>query len=71
FFGCSLEKMPQVQWYDNTSVTIIDYEDGKFKVELEGDASHLDKELSTIQNQEWWNEYKKRLEENMQGGKMK
>ncbi|MCX8130658.1 MAG: histidine phosphatase family protein [Clostridia bacterium] len=57
FHNCSLEKMIDIPWYDNTSVTIIDYEDDNFNVVLEGDAGHLGKELSTLQNQEWWAEY--------------
>jgi broad specificity phosphatase PhoE len=57
FRGCELEEMLNIQWYDNTSFTIIDYENGSFKVVLEGDASHLDNELSTIKNQKWWSDY--------------
>lgn len=67
FMHCSLETMVDVEWYDNTSVTVIDYEDGKFKIILEGDVSHLGKELSTLQNQEWWQQYKKELEERTSG----
>jgi len=55
--------MINIQWYDNTSVTILDYEDGKFNIVLEGDTSHLEKELCTVQNQEWWQEYNKKYEE--------
>jgi len=62
FYGCDLEELLNIQWYDNTSVTIIDYEDEKFKVVVEGDSSHLGKELSTIQNQAWWEEYRLKLE---------
>ncbi|MCX7711034.1 MAG: histidine phosphatase family protein [Clostridia bacterium] len=63
FMHCSLESMIDIQWYDNTSITIIDYEDGRFSVVLEGDASHLGKEFSTLQNQEWFLEYKKSFDE--------
>jgi broad specificity phosphatase PhoE len=58
FFGCKLEKMLDIDWYDNTSITIIEYEDEKYTVVTEGDASHLSEDLSTIQNQKWWAEYK-------------
>jgi len=61
FKHCDLEEMLNICWYDNTSITIVDYEDGKFSIVLEGDSSHLDKELSTIQNQEWWEEYQKKF----------
>ncbi len=54
FLGYRQEDMINVPWYDNTSVSIVDWEDGRFKVVLEGDASHLEKELSTISNQDWW-----------------
>lgn len=63
FRHCSLESMIGIQWYDNTSVTIIDYENDRFSVVLEGDASHLGDELSTIRNQAWWKEYIKNFEE--------
>ncbi|MFZ5986893.1 MAG: histidine phosphatase family protein [Bacillota bacterium] len=63
FFGYDLEEMINIKWYDNTSVTIVDHEDGRFNVVLEGDASHLGRELSTIENQEWWSEYIKKYNE--------
>lgn len=61
FFHCDLDEIINVVWYDNTSVTVIDYENGKFSVVMQGDISHLDKETSTIENQEWWVEYKNSL----------
>lgn len=57
FHGLELTEMINVKWFDNTSITVIDYEDGKFSVVVEGDSSHLGSELSTLQNQEWWNEH--------------
>lgn len=59
FYGCTLEHMKNIYWHDNTSVTIVDYdnENDEFEVLLEGDAEHLEFELSTIQNQEWWQSY--------------
>lgn len=65
FKGYKLEDMLLIPWYDNTSISIIDVVDDKFDVVLEGDASHLDASLSTIQNQDWWHDYQKKLEENM------
>jgi len=62
FKGCDLTEMVNIKWYDNTSVTIIDYKNGEYSVIMEGDASHLSKELSTIYNQEWWIEYEKEFE---------
>lgn len=66
FYGYNLEEMLNIRWYDNTSVTIIDYEREKFNVILEGDASHLGKEYSTLENQEWWNLYMKEFEDRNQ-----
>lgn len=61
FRSCSLEEMFNIQWCDNTAVTIIEYENGAFNILLEGDSSHLDRELSTIWNQEWWEETRKNM----------
>lgn len=60
FHHCKLEKMLTIPWQDNTSVTIIDYENGKFHVVLEGDSSHLGRDLSTVENQDWWVEFQEK-----------
>ncbi len=59
FYGKSLKYMKNVLWHDNTAVTIVDYNDenDEFQVVLEGGIEHLGAELSTIQNQEWWQSY--------------
>lgn len=62
FHSCELEEMLRIPWQDNTAVTIVDYEDGNYNVVVEGDISHLDKELCTIENQDWWPEYQRNLE---------
>ena len=54
FYNSGLEEMVNIPWYDNTSVTIVDYINGKFNVLLEGDASHLNSSMKTIENQDWW-----------------
>ena len=54
FHHCSLEKLNSFKWVDNTSVSIVDYEDGVFKVLAEGDTSHLEQQMKTLENQEWW-----------------
>ncbi|HHV29302.1 histidine phosphatase family protein [Acetivibrio mesophilus] len=66
FKGCDLTEMINIQWHDNTSVTVLDYEDGKFDIVLEGDISHLGKELCTVLNQEWWQEYNEKYEKRKQ-----
>lgn len=61
FKSCELEEMFNIRWCDNTAITIIDYEDDRFTLVLEGDSSHLDNDLSTITNQDWWDEYIKKI----------
>lgn len=60
FRACTLEEMINVQWCDNTALTIIDYEYGIFNIVAEGDSSHLGSDLGTIVHQDWWEEYLKR-----------
>ncbi len=62
FRGCSLEEMVNIPWCDNTAITVIDYEDGRFSIITEGDASHLEGSLSTLQNQDWWFEDLKKIQ---------
>ncbi|TYQ13310.1 UNVERIFIED_CONTAM: putative phosphoglycerate mutase [Acetivibrio alkalicellulosi] len=62
FLHCDLDEMIKIKWYDNTSITIIEHEKDRFNILLEGDASHLGKEYSTIENQEWWDEYIKKYD---------
>ena len=64
FHGCRLEDMNNIPWCDNTAVTIVDYDDeeGKFKVIVEGDNSHLSKDMKTIENQDWWQEIMNRTD---------
>lgn len=70
FYGKPLEYMKDIYWHDNTSVSIVDYDDEKdeFEVLMEGDSEHLDFELSTVQNQEWWQKY---MEEKKKQKKLK
>ncbi len=63
FNNYDLEEMFNIKWCDNTAITIVDYEDNKFNLILEGNSSHLDDKLSTVKNQAWWDEYIKKLEE--------
>lgn len=49
-----------ITWYDNTSITTVEYENDKFITLAEGDCSHLSTNLKTIQNQEWWIEKQKK-----------
>lgn len=61
FKSVELEEMYNIKWCDNTGVTIVDYENEVFTLILDGDSSHLDNELSTITNQDWWEEYTRKL----------
>ena len=68
FRSCNLEEMVNVDWCDNTAITIIDCTDGVFTIVAEGDSAHLGSDLGTIVNQDWWEEHtrkmKKRSEQN-------
>jgi len=61
FKGMPLKDVIKIPWCDNTAITTVTEENGRFRVILEGDASHLSKETSTLQNQEWFREYKERF----------
>lgn len=61
FRACTLEEMNNVAWCDNTALTIIDFEEGVFTTETEGNATHLGNDLATIVNQDWWEEYMKKV----------
>lgn len=61
FRACTLEEMNNVAWCDNTAITIIDYENGKFSSIVEGDATHLGSDLGTIVNQDWWYDYMEKV----------
>lgn len=63
FKGISLEGMHNIPWFDNTSITTVDYEEGNFTILSQGEDSHLGMELSTIRNQDWWEDYIKKLNE--------
>lgn len=69
FMACPLDEMINTPWYDNTAITVMDYEYGKFNIIRAGNSSHLGKELSTLENQEWWEEYMKNLKERTSEGK--
>jgi len=57
--NCMLEEMLNIYWYDNTAITVAEYENGKFKLLMEGDVQHLGNDLCTIVNQDWWKEFLK------------
>lgn len=53
FYGWPLEKLTDVNWCDNASITIAQYEYGKFTMVTDGDNEHL-KDISTLEKQDWW-----------------
>lgn len=61
FNNVGLEEMNNIIWHDNTSLTIVEKENDYFKVIKEGDISHLDKEQSTVMNQDWWQDYYRKI----------
>ena len=69
FKTCNLDEMSNILWYDNTAITVVDFDGSKFDIKVEGDASHLGKEYSTVQNQSWWTGYIKSMEKKKEKGK--
>lgn len=63
FHNCGLETMQKTPWYDNTAITVIDYDGEKFEPVMEGDSSHLSRELGTVVNQDWWEEHLQQYKE--------
>lgn len=56
----ALEDINKVEWCDNTGVSIIDFDDNfNSMLVLNGDATHLSDELSTIRKQDWWQKLNK------------
>lgn len=53
--GNPIEKINEVDWCDNTALSIIDF-DGELcpHIVLQNDASHLSAEVSTFAKQDWW-----------------
>ena len=50
-----LEQLNDVDWCDNTAVSVIDFgEQGNPKIILLNDASHLTPEVSVFAKQTWW-----------------
>ncbi len=60
FYGKPFEDLVTISWYDNTSITVVEFDSTQFKVALEGDNSHLDDNLSTFAGQDWWRKDKDR-----------
>lgn len=53
--GLPIERLNEVDWCDNTAVSIIDFDDELHsKVVLMNDASHLTPETSIFMHQTWW-----------------
>ena len=42
FHHCNLENINDINWVDNTSITMVDYKNDLFDVVLEGESSHLE-----------------------------
>jgi len=51
--GIPLSEMPGEKWCDNASVTVLEVENGKITVTVDGDNSHL-ADISTLAKQKWW-----------------
>ena len=49
-----ITQLNEVEWCDNTGISILDIENGEPTLISENDASHLSGELSTFAGQSWW-----------------
>jgi probable phosphoglycerate mutase len=58
-----LEELLNVDWCDNTAITVVKKEKSDYNVIIQGDAEHLGSEYSTLLNQKWWTDYKKNKKE--------
>lgn len=52
--GLSVAQGAQVPHCDNTGVSLVEYENGQWRVVFQNDNSHLTPELSTFAGQKWW-----------------
>ena len=52
--GVRSEDIPSLPHGDNTAVSRLTYENGRFSVDYYNDNSHLPPELSTFARQSWW-----------------
>ena len=67
--GVEFTDLVDIPWFENTAVTKFTFENGEVEVLLEGDISHLTKDMSTLYNQEWFEEYTKYIKEKKINGK--
>ena len=52
--GWPIERLVEVDWWDNTAMGIIEITDGVPKLLAENDNAHIAEELSTFATQTWW-----------------
>ena len=63
--GVGSHEISKVPYCDNTAVSLLLFEDGKFTIKYRGDNSHLSEELSTFAHQTWWRAEKEYVRENL------
>lgn len=57
--GLPLEQLNDVDWFENTSVSIVDFDDQLSPhVVTVNDVSHLTNDTMTLANQDWWKDSK-------------
>lgn len=52
--GFSVEEGAQVPHCDNTGVSLVEYDSGRWRIVFQNDNTHLDESLSTFAGQKWW-----------------
>jgi len=63
--GLPSDKIRQVPYFDNTSVTLLRFGNDGFSIVYSGDNSHLSNEISTFAHQNWWRNERKAGYENL------
>lgn len=53
FAGRDFKDLDHVEWCDNASLTVAEFENGKFTLTINGENDHL-KDISTIEGQAWF-----------------
>lgn len=59
------DRIPEIAHCDNTGVSLLEYEGGRFRSVYLNDNSHLPPELSTFARQNWWRQQGTRKDRNL------
>ena len=63
--GLKSSEIREIPYFDNTSVSLLLFDNGKLTIGHQGDNSHLTSDISTFANQTWWRGEKDWVFENL------